>query len=130
MAYWHAQVVDLEETHGVRGLTWGITKVKEGGDDAGTTSEAKPAIEYVMLREASDRLAAYAKAAIQAGIAERHVRLAESQGAIVAEAFTRVFALLNLTGEQLAAAPQVVATVLRGLAAEQPPTLPGQVVAR
>ena len=128
VAYWRAQVVALEAEHGPRGLTWGVTKVKEGGDDGGTTMEAKPAAEYALMRDASDRLAQYAKAAISAGIAERHVRLAESQGAIVAEAFTRVFALLGLTAEQLAAAPKIVARVLRELADTQPAALPGQVI--
>jgi hypothetical protein len=58
------------------------------------------------------------KTAIAAGIAERQVKLAEQQGAMVAEAFRRLLddAELGLTAKQRAAAPAVVRRALTGIA--------------
>ena len=75
--YWRQRVRLLDEAD----LTWGVTKVKDGGDDRGTTQEAKPNIAYVMLRDASDRLERYCSSALKAGVDERRVRIAEAQGA-------------------------------------------------
>ena len=84
VAYWRGIVVELEQQGGHEALTWGVTKVKEGGDDRGTTEQAAPHIAYQMLTSASDRLATYAAAALRAGVQERSIRLAEAQGAAVA----------------------------------------------
>ncbi len=70
-------------------LVWGMTRQKTGGDDAGTTEEAKPHVLWVMLREAERDLATYATAALKAGIEERRVRLAEDQGLLVAGVIRR-----------------------------------------
>ena len=86
VAYWRAQVVAIEDEGGRRSLTWGVTKEKSGGDDFGTTQEAKPHIAYVMLERASDRLAQYAAAALKAGVDQAVVKIAEQQGAAVAGA--------------------------------------------
>jgi hypothetical protein len=74
--YWRSRVRVLDE----EALTWGVTKVKEEGHDKGTTYEAKPNIAYSMLVQASDRLEKYAASALKAGVDERRVRVAESQG--------------------------------------------------
>ncbi len=74
---------------GLSNLTWGKTKHKTGGDDVGTTFEAKPNIAYVMLTDASNRLASYAAAALRAGVEERRVQLAENAGALVAGVMQR-----------------------------------------
>lgn len=93
VAYWRARVVTLEETN-PKALTWGVTSEAEKqatefpGTD--TTREAAPAVEYRMLIDASNRYAAYATAAIRAGIDERRVRLAESQGQIVSTALRAI----------------------------------------
>lgn len=63
---------------------WGTTKVKDGGVDRGTTSEAKPHIWWQMLRTAEDALVKYAAAARAAGCDERRVRIAEDLGAQLA----------------------------------------------
>lgn len=112
--FWRHKVSELEEAD----LTWGRTKVKEGGDDRGTTSEAKPNIAYTLLGEASDRLARYCEAALKAGVEERKVRLAESQGALVAQAIRQVLDGLNLTPAQLELVPRVVPAALRLIAGE------------
>jgi hypothetical protein len=74
--YWRSRVRVLDE----EALTWGVTKVKEEGHDKGTTYEAKPNIAYSMLVDASNRLERYAASALKAGVDERRVRVAESQG--------------------------------------------------
>lgn len=112
--FWRHKVSELDQDD----LTWGRTKVKTGGDDAGTTEEAKPNIAYALLGEASDRLAAYASAALKAGVEERKVRLAESQGALVAQAIRQVLDQLHLTPEQQHLVPTVVPAALRLIAGE------------
>lgn len=107
--YWRARVEDVE----AEDLEWGVTREKTGGDDAGTTSEAAPHIAYRLLTEAQDKLAAYAAAALKAGIDERRVKLAESQGALVAQAIRGILDALHLTPEQLELVPTVVPAQLR-----------------
>lgn len=112
--FWRRKVSELDDAD----LTWGTTKVKDGGDDRGTTSEAKPNIAYVLLDQAQARLAEYATAALKAGVEERRVRLAESQGALVAQAIRQVLDGLNLTPAQLELVPRVVPAALRLIAGE------------
>ena len=119
VAYWRGIVVELEQQGGHKALTWGVTKEKSGGDDFDTTQEAKPHIAYVMLRDASDRLASYAGAALKAGVDERRVKLAEQHGALVADVIKGVLAALNLTPEQQALVPTIVPQQLRLLTAEK-----------
>jgi len=60
-----------------KSLAWGKTKKKVGGDDHGTTSEAKPSIWYQLYIEAQRDLEKLCLEAIRAGFEERRVRLAE-----------------------------------------------------
>jgi hypothetical protein len=114
--YWRQRVTQLEEDE----LTWGrTTEVHKGSGEfpgTDTTSEAKPNIAYVMLERASDRLATYAAAALKAGVEERRVRLAESQGQLVAQAIRTILDQLNLTPAQLELVPTVVPAALRLIA--------------
>lgn len=112
--YWRGKVNDLNEDD----LTWGRTKEKVGGDDQGITSEAKPNIAYALLVQAQDKLAEYAAAALRAGVEERRVRLAESQGQLVAQAIRSVLDALNLSPAQLELVPTVVPAALRLIAGE------------
>lgn len=97
-------------------LTWGTTKVKIGGDDAGITAEAKPSIWYELYARERDHLVKVAGAALKAGVEERRVRLAEQQGDLVALAITRILDALNLTPDQQALVPEVVPAQLRLIA--------------
>jgi hypothetical protein len=63
-----------------------------------------------------DRCAKFAKLALDAGIAERQVRLAERQGALVADAVGRILDALGLTAEQQALVATVVPRELRAIA--------------
>lgn len=117
VAYWRDVVTTIEATGGHKALTWGRTKVKEGGDDRGTTEQAAPHIAYQMLTSASDRLATYAAAALRAGVDERRVQLAERQGQLVADVIRGVLAALDLTPAQWELVPTVVPAQLRLLTA-------------
>lgn len=109
--YWRARVRDLEEEE----LTWGVTKVKEGGDDRGTTEEAKPNIAYAMAVDASNRLERYSSAALKAGVDAALVRIAESQGARLFDAIEQILDALQLTEAQQAQVPVVVPPILRAI---------------
>lgn len=85
-----SKVAELDEDE----LTWGITKVKEGGDDRGTTQEAKPNIYLALLHTAEDQLVRFAKAARDAKIDERRIELAEGQAQLIAGAIGQLLAAL------------------------------------
>lgn len=74
--YWRFRVAELEEEE----LTWGVTRVKSGGEDHGTTREAKPHVAYVMYVDATKRLEAHSVAALRAGVEEKRLKLAEAAG--------------------------------------------------
>lgn len=116
VAYWREQVRELAETN-PEALTWGTVREKVGGEDYGTTLEAKPNVAYLMLTDAQDRLAKYAAAALKAGVEERRVKLAEDQGALVAQVIRAILDQLDLSPAQAAKVPEVVPTQLRLLTA-------------
>lgn len=97
-------------------LVWGVTRVKTGGDDHGVTQEATANIWLKLYQQERTHLVRVCADAIRAGLDERLVRIAESQGNLVAQAIKTILARLNLTPEQLALVPEVVPDVLRGLA--------------
>lgn len=107
--YWRHRVRLLDEAD----LTWGLTKVKEGGDDRGTTEEAKPNIAYSMLVDASNRLERYSASALKAGVDERRVRLAEQQGTLLHGVLV---AVLGELGHDVAPGSAAAQVVLRHLA--------------
>ena len=113
VAYWRDVVTAVDADGGHRALTWGVTRVKDGGDDRGTTTAAAPHVAYQMLTSASDRLATYAAAALRAGVDERRVQLAERQGALVADVIRGVLDALNLSAEQWELVPTIVPAQLR-----------------
>jgi hypothetical protein len=112
VAWLRDRVQELEQD----ALKWGTTKEKTGGDDWGSTSEAKPHIFVVLYQQERDRLIKVCAAAISAGLEERRVRLAEQQGALVADVIKAILADLGLTAEQQAKVPEVVPRHLRLLA--------------
>ena len=82
------------------------------GPAAGATTETTGAEElhvYIVARgQAMDRLHRYAKTALELGLAERQVRLAEQWGTTVGLLLRNVLDRLALTPEQEALAPAVV----------------------
>lgn len=108
------KVQELEDTD----LVWGETKVKDGGDDRGTTEEAKPSVWYQLYAAERDHLVKVCAAAIKAGVEERRVRLAESQGDLVAVVIRRILDDLHLSPQQIELVPIVVPNHLREIALE------------
>jgi hypothetical protein len=97
-------------------LVWGITRVKEGGDDRGVTEEAVPNALLRLYNEERDRLVRVCTAALKAGIEERRVKLAERDGALISEVIRAILDDLKLTSKQWALVSTVVPQHLRALA--------------
>lgn len=70
-----------------------------------------------LLRVWTERYERACKTCIDAGIAERQVQLAESQGELIATAVRGILQSLNLSPEQWELAPRVVSAQLRALTA-------------
>ncbi len=89
VAWKHAEVIALRmkvaelARADEEALVWGITREKHGGQDFGTTQEARPNVWLVMLTEAQRDDVKFAAAARAAGCDERRVQLAEQQGDLV-----------------------------------------------
>ncbi|MFC0673537.1 hypothetical protein [Brachybacterium hainanense] len=118
--YWRAEVAAIAETKPAS-LTWGKTKAEKGVGPQGPvdteTHEAVRPVAYAMLTDAQDRLARYAAAALKAGVEERRVKLAEDQGALVAQVIRRILDRLDLSKWQAEMVGTVVPEELRALAA-------------
>lgn len=102
-------------------LVWGQTEYRDktGGDDAGQTvvEQAGINIWYQLYLKEREHLAKVCSLALRAGIEERKVKLAESQGLLVAEVIRRILGALGLTPEQQLLVPEIVPRELRALAA-------------
>lgn len=68
----------------------------------------EPKVLIRLLGEYTDRLARFSKMALDAGVEERLVSLAEAQGELVASVLVNVLSDLALSPAQQAAAPEVV----------------------
>lgn len=64
------------------------------------TGEAKPNILVVLYNDERDRLASYAKAALQANVDERRVRMAEADARMLFGAVAKAMAKVKMTPEQ------------------------------
>lgn len=106
----------VDEGNGQHPLIWGVTREKTGGEDYGITYEAEPNVWLKLYQQERTHLVKVCEAAIRAGIEERRVQLAESQGALVAGAIRKILGDLQLTPEQQARVSQVVPRHLRALA--------------
>lgn len=110
------KVRDLEDDE----LVWGREKHEDGVGPQGavdvTTEKAGPSVWYELYLKERDHLTKTCALALKAGIEERKVKLAESQGALVAEAIRRILAALNLSPAQQAMVPEIVPQQLRLLA--------------
>ena len=88
-------------------------------DKDGNPVAVEEAIRGLAQLEAQerDRLARFCKLAIDAGIAERQVRIAEAQGALLAGVLQRVLAALDLSPAQQRLVAEVAPRELRALGA-------------
>lgn len=113
VAWLGAQVQSLSTDE----ITWGTTREKTGGDDHGTTREAKPNAWYVLWAAERKHLTEVAAACVKAGIEERRVRLAEDQGRLLAAVVEQVLEGLGLSPEQRERVPVVVPAAFRAVEA-------------
>lgn len=118
VAWLREKVRELED----QDLVWGKSEEVDrvGGEFPGTdtTHAAKPNVWLELYYRERKHLLEVTKTAISVGIEERRVKLAEAQGALVAEVFRRVFARMDLTKDQSARAPLIVSEELRRVAAQ------------
>lgn len=105
---------------GAHALVWGQTEYRDktGGDDAGQTvvEQAGLNIWYQLYMKEREHLAKVSALALRAGIEERKIKLAESQGELVAAVLKRILNALDLTPAQWEQVPVIVPRELRALA--------------
>lgn len=111
VAWLEAKVRELGE----HDLVWGMTKQKDGGDDRGTTYEAKPSIWYELWIRERRHLLEVCDKTLRAGVEERQVRLAESFGKQILGLLDGVLGDLGLTPDQQQLARTVVPRHLRAI---------------
>lgn len=103
-------------------LVWGKVLHREGIGPEGPVDvsdhKAGASIWYELYMKERDHLAKVCSLALRAGIEERKVKLAESQGLLVAEVIRRILIALGLTPEQQLLVPEIVPRELRALAAQ------------
>ena len=94
-------------------LVWGVTRIKQGGDDRGTTFEAKPNIWLTLYADERRRGLDAARVALAAGYEERRVRIEERKGAQFGLVVQFILDKLQLTAKQEALVPDVVPAAFR-----------------
>jgi hypothetical protein len=118
----------VADTQSDDALVWGATRETDDAVVVGNgpsarvenvtkqTREAGPNAWLALLGEWSDRLVRACAEAIRCGVAERQVRLAESQGKMLADVIRGILGDLRLTAEQEALVGDVVPRHLRAVA--------------
>jgi len=94
-------------------LVWGVTRIKTGGDDRGTTEEAKPNIWLTLYADERRRGLDAARVALAAGYEERRVRIEERKGAQFGLVVQFILDKLQLTAKQESMVPDVVPAAFR-----------------
>jgi len=96
----------------------GSGRVRKTPDDWGTTTtqKAAPSIWYELYTRERVHLVRVCSEALRAGIEERRVQLAETQGALVAEAIRRILEDLGLSVQQRSMVSEIVPRHLRAIA--------------
>lgn len=97
-------------------VAWLREKVGGAADDDALAVGTDPSVWVRLLGDWSDKLVRVCAEAIRANIDERRVRLAEAQGALVADVIRTILGRLDLSPEQTATAGEVVPFELRRLA--------------
>jgi hypothetical protein len=90
-------------------VVWGLTE----RSDEGEKHKAVPNIWYDLWAKERRHLTEVCRVALQAGLDERKVKLAEQQGALLAGVIQAILGDLNLTAEQQRMVPTVVPRHLR-----------------
>jgi len=123
------QVAEAQGDGGSGAALSGDPDLGPGAGLVGHTRSASPSVGVYVSGESPrgltlleekerDRCVRFAKTAHDMGIADREIRLAESQGALIAGAISRILDALELTPSQRALVPKVVPGVLLEVAGE------------
>jgi hypothetical protein len=107
------QIAQLTPNDAVGALVTTIDRESHSGNAGGSETRTGPPALHIWIiarHQAMDRLVDYSKVAIAAGIEERRVKLAEQQGALLAQAIRGILAELGV-GDR----PEVPAVVRRHL---------------
>ncbi len=114
---------EMETADGLGGLPKLMAETMKG------TPLATDAHSWLILyREERGHMIRVSKLAIDSGIQERMVRIAEQQGQMLTIAIKAVLASLNLTPEQMLQVPTIVPDILRQVATNQQITVNGELV--
>lgn len=97
-------------------LGWGVTKDKHGGDDHGTTYEAKENIYLKLYNEERKHLARVSAEAIKAGVEEKRLTLESHRAELVVTMLGSIFDNLELNPEQAAKLEELVPKALTAIA--------------
>jgi hypothetical protein len=100
----------------------GVGEMETNIDLTTTTKVARPSVWVELYQKERAHLVHVAKVAIQCGIAERQIKLAEEQGHMIANAFRELIEdpELALNAMQVAAARTIASKVLRAMSAMTP----------
>jgi hypothetical protein len=92
---------------------WGDVEVRDDRTGQTVIQKAEVNLWLLLFNEECRELRALCRTAVDVGLAEREVRLAEQHGALIAEVLRTVLADLELTPEQQTRALNVVPLRLR-----------------
>lgn len=102
-------------------LVWGRTQTDNGIGPQGpvdmSTEKAGANVWLELYNQERDRFHRVCALALRSGIEERRVKLAESQGDLVAAVVNRILNRLNLSPDQWSAVPIIVPEEFRAIAA-------------
>lgn len=107
---WLSQVINL----------WGIVEFDEEGNPTPVRLSPEQQSLMDLYQEERKNLVKVSKTALDAGVNERRVRLAEQQADTIVKVLQSVFGQLNLSVEQQRQLPSIVPAVLRSIADPAP----------
>jgi hypothetical protein len=117
VAWLGQRIKALQESELVWGKTEQVSKTATEFPGTDTTEGAVPNALLKLYQQERAHLVGVCKTAIAAGLDERRVRLAESQGAMIAQVIRAILGDLDLSAQQQSMVAEVVPRHLRMLAA-------------
>jgi hypothetical protein len=97
-------------------LGWGVTKVKRGGEDFGTTYESKLNVYLSLYQDERKHLTRVCETAIKAGVEQKRLTLETHRAELMVKMLEMVFGKLELTPEQSEKLEELVPEALKSLA--------------
>jgi hypothetical protein len=108
-----AVVAQLRE----KDVAWGTTKIKTGGEDYGTTQEAKINAFVALYQDERKHLTRVTSEAIKAGVETKRLQLESHRAELVVNMLGSIFDNLELTDEQANRLETLVPAALTAIAA-------------